>query len=118
MTLTHIDASQRMSQAIIHNQTVYLAGQVAQNANEPMRSQTEQVLVAIDAALANAGTDKSNVLAATIWVTDMAEFGEMNAAWDAWVTPGRPPVRACVEAALAKPEWKVEIMVTAALPEA
>lgn len=118
MTITHIDANQRMSQAVIHNQTVYLAGQVAQDASAAMRGQTEQVLAAVDAALAKAGTDKSHLLAATIWVTDMAEFSEMNAAWDAWVTPGRPPVRACVEAPLAKPEWKVEVMVTAALPEA
>lgn len=118
MTMTHIGANQRMSQAIIHNQTVYLAGQVPQDADAPMRAQTEQVLAAIDALLAKAGTDKSHLLAATIWVTDMAEFSEMNAAWDAWVAPGRPPVRACVEAALAKPEWKVEIMVTAAVPVA
>lgn len=118
MTMKHIDANQRMSQIVTHNQTVYLAGQVAQDGKAPMRTQTEQVLAAIDALLAKAGTDKSQLLAATIWVSDMAEFSEMNAAWDAWVTPGRPPVRACVEAALASPEWKVEVMVTAALPDA
>lgn len=118
MTVKHIDANQRMSQVVIHNQTAYLAGQVPQDDKAPMRTQTEQVLAAIDALLVKAGTDKSHLLAATIWVTDMAEFGEMNAAWDAWVTPNRPPVRACVEAALANPEWKVEIMVTAALPDA
>ncbi|MDN6318710.1 MAG: RidA family protein [Marinobacter sp.] len=118
MTMKHVDANQRMSQAVIHNQTVYLAGQVAQDGNASMRAQTEQALAAVDALLVKAGTDKSQLLAATIWVTDMAEFSEMNAAWDAWVTPGRPPVRACVEAALAEPKWKVEVMVTAALPGA
>lgn len=117
MSIKHIDAGERMSQIVIHNNTVYLAGQVAEDGQAPMQTQTEQVLAAIDSLLARAGTDKSLLLSATIWVTDMAEFSEMNAAWDAWVTPGRPPVRACVEAALAKPDWKVEISVIAALPD-
>lgn len=116
--MKYIDAGERMSQVIIHNQTVYLAGQVPQDSKVPMRTQTEQVLATIDTLLAKAGTDKSHLLTATIWVTDMTEVGEMNAVWDAWVTSGRPPVRACVEAVLVNPEWKVEIMATAALPEA
>ncbi|WP_404364073.1 RidA family protein [Marinobacter sp.] len=117
MTDRYIDSNQRMSQAVVHGNTVYLAGQVAADASAGMRGQTEQILQGIDQMLARAGTDKSHLLSATIWVTDMAEFAEMNAAWDAWVVDGRPPVRACVESRLAKPEWKVEIMVIAALQE-
>lgn len=116
MTITYHSSNQRMSQITVHNGTVYLAGQVAADASADMRGQTEQILAGIDALLAQAGTAKDHLLSATIWVTDLAEFDQMNVAWDAWVTPGRPPVRACVEAKLAKPEWKVEIMVVAALP--
>jgi enamine deaminase RidA (YjgF/YER057c/UK114 family) len=116
MTITYKGSNQRMSQVTVHNGTVYLAGQVAADASVGMREQTEQILAGIDDLLAQAGTAKDHLLSATIWVTDLAEFDQMNAAWDAWVTPGRPPVRACVEAKLAKPEWKVEIMVVAALP--
>lgn len=118
MSITFIDSNNRMSQAVVHNQTAYLAGQVAQDSSAAMRDQTDQVLANIDALLSRVGTDKSHLLSATIWVSDMAEFNEMNAAWDAWVAPGRPPVRACVQAPLAKPEWRVEIMVTAAVSEA
>ncbi|MGJ7456269.1 RidA family protein [Halomonas sp. MA07-2] len=117
MTVSYHDSNARMSQITIHNGTVYLAGQVPGDASD-MRGQTEQVLARIDELLAKAGTSKEHLIAAQIWVTSMAEFDQMNAAWDAWVTPGRPPVRAAIEAKLAKPEWKVEIMVTAALPEA
>ncbi|MDO3720118.1 RidA family protein [Marinobacter sp. chi1] len=118
MTDRYIDSSHRMSQAIVHGNTVYLAGQVASDASADMRGQTEQILQGIEQLLAKAGTDKQHLLSATIWVTDMAEFAEMNLAWDAWVADCRPPVRACVESKLAKPEWKVEIMVIAALPGA
>ncbi|MCK2182843.1 RidA family protein [Halomonas getboli] len=118
MSLSHHDSNERMSQIAVHNGTVYLAGQVPSDAGADMRGQTEQVLARIDALLAKAGTSKEQLISAQIWVTSMDEFAEMNAAWDAWVTPGRPPVRAAVEARLAKPEWKVEIMVVAALPEA
>lgn len=118
MTIRYTDTNKRMSQAVVHNGTVYLAGQVAHDAGADMQGQTEQILASIDQRLASEGTSKSNLLSATIWVTDMAEFSAMNAAWDAWVAPGRAPVRACVEAQLALPELKVEIMVVAALPEA
>ena len=101
MSDRYIDSNQRMSQVVVHGNTA---------------GQTEQILQGIDQLLAKAGTDKSHILSATIWVTDMAEFQEMNAAWDAWVTPGRTPARACVTGNLAKPEWKVEIMVIAAIP--
>ncbi|QJQ94643.1 MULTISPECIES: RidA family protein [Halomonadaceae] len=118
MSITYSGSNARMSQSVVHNNTVYLAGQVPQDGDVGMRVQTEQVLAKIDQLLADAGTSKENLLSAQIWVTDMAEFDEMNAAWDAWVAPGRPPARAALEAKLAKPEWKVEIMVIAALPEA
>lgn len=111
------DSNQRMSQIAVHNGTVYLAGQVPNDASQGMRGQTEQVLARIDDLLAQAGSSKQHLISALVWVTDMAEFDEMNAAWDAWVVPGRPPVRAATEARLARPEWKVEIMVVAALPE-
>lgn len=117
MSIQYTDANARMSQVTVHNGTVYLAGQVAKDSSADMRGQTEQILDQIDRLLAEAGTSKENLLSAQIWVTSMAEFDQMNAAWDAWVVPGRPPVRAAVEANLAKPEWKVEIMIIAALPE-
>ncbi|RTR06525.1 RidA family protein [Halomonas nitroreducens] len=118
MSLTHHDSNTRMSQIAVHNGTVYLAGQVPSDPSAGMRGQTEQVLARIDELLAKAGTSKEQLISAQIWVTSMSEFAEMNAAWDAWVVPGRPPVRAAVEAQLARPEWKVEIMAVAALPEA
>lgn len=112
----YIDSNHRMSQAVVHGNTVYLSGQVASDASAGMQGQTEQILQGIDKLLAKAGTDKSHILSATIWITDMAEFQGMNTAWDAWVVPERTPARACVTGNLAKPEWKVEIMVTAAIP--
>lgn len=117
MSIKYLHSNQRMSQVTIHKDTVYLAGQVAADPSADMRGQTEQILANIDKLLAEAGSSKENIMSATIWVTDMAEFAEMNAVWDAWVVPGRPPVRACVESNLAGPAWKVEIMVIAALPE-
>lgn len=118
MSINHIDSNVRMSQAVVHRGTVYLAGQVANDASVGMREQTQQILDNIDALLERAGSSRDALLSATIWVTDMADFADMNAAWDAWVADRHPPVRACVEAKLAKPEWKVEIMVIAALQEA
>ncbi len=116
MSTHYIDSNQRMSQAVIHNNTVWLAGQVAADASQGMRGQTEQILEQIDLLLQRAGTDKSHLLSATLWITAFDHFDEMNAAWDAWVVPGRPPARACVKADLARPEWLVEIMVVAAVP--
>lgn len=117
MSIHYHKPGARMSQFTVHNGTLYLAGQVAADASADMAGQTQQILQQIDALLAEGGSDKAQLLAATIWVTDMADFDAMNAAWDAWVAPGRPPVRACVEAKLAKPDWRVEIMVTAAVKE-
>ena len=118
MGVTYHESNARMSQVAVHNGTVYLAGQVPADATVGMRGQTEQVLARIDELLAQAGTSKEHLISAQVWVTDMAEFAEMNDVWEAWVVPGHPPVRAALEAKLAKPEWKVEIMVVAALPDA
>lgn len=114
MSIQRFDTGPRMSKAVVHGNTVYLAGIVA---NEPkgksMTEQTKDILGQIDGFLAKAGTDKSKLLTANIWITDMANFAEMNAVWDAWVSPGNTPARATVEAKLATPDYKVEIMVVA-----
>src|SRR5690348_7745064 len=115
MSIERKDVGARMSQVVIHGNTVYLAGVVAQNAKgKSVTEQTKDILATIDSHLAKAGTDKSKLLSANIWITDMAKFAEMNAVWDAWVSPGNTPARATVEAQLAAPDYKVEIMVTAA----
>ncbi len=114
MTIARHNAGPRMSGAVVHNNTVYLAGQVAADASAGVKGQTEQVLKKIDDLLKAAGTDKSKLLSANIWITDMAKFNEMNAVWDAWVSPGNTPARATVEAKLAAPGYNVEIMVVAA----
>jgi enamine deaminase RidA (YjgF/YER057c/UK114 family) len=114
--LTRIDPGPRMSDAIIHEGRVFLAGQVAERSRgRSVREQTAEILAEIDAVLKKAGTDKTRILTANIWLSDISTFNEMNAVWDAWVVPGRTPARATVEAKLAAPEYKVEIMVTAAL---
>ena len=115
MSITRHGVGARMSQAVVHAGTVYLAGQVADDTSVGIAGQTAQILAKIDERLAEAGTDKSKLLAAQLWITDMANFNEMNAVWDAWVTPGETPVRACVQATLAAPQFRVEIMVTAAV---
>ncbi|MBX3637055.1 MAG: RidA family protein [Rubrivivax sp.] len=109
------DVGARLSEMAVHNGVCYLAGQVAADASQDITGQTRQVLAAVDALLARAGTDKSRILMCQIFVADMAEFAAMNAVWDAWVSPGHAPPRATVQAALAKPQWRVEIVVTAAL---
>ena len=116
MSIDRIQGGPRMSQAVIHNNVVYLAGQVALAASKSgVAEQTREVLSRIDALLAEAGTDKSKLLAATIWLTDISTFEEMNRLWDAWVVPGATPARATVATpALASPDYKVEIAVTAA----
>lgn len=105
----------RMSEIAVHNNTVYLAGQVAEDASQDIQGQTRQVLAGIDALLAKAGSDKSRILMAQIFLPDLTDFAGMNAVWDAWVTPGHTPPRATVQAALAKPEWKIEVVITAAV---
>jgi len=105
----------RMSEMAVHNGVCYLAGQVAADGSQDIAGQTRQVLAQIDALLAQAGSDKTKILRAQIFLADIAEFPAMNAVWDTWVVAGHTPPRATVQAALAKPEWKVEIVVTAAL---
>ena len=113
MTIKRIQTGPRMSQAVIHNNTVYLAGQVAAGASVAI--QTREILASIDALLAEANTDKSRLLSATIWLTDMGSFAEMNSVWQAWVTPGDTPARATVMSPqLAATEFKIEIAVIAA----
>jgi enamine deaminase RidA (YjgF/YER057c/UK114 family) len=109
------DVGPRMSEMAVHNGVAYLAGQVASDATLDVQGQTANVLAQVDALLARAGTDKSRILMAQIFLADVADFAAMNAAWDAWVAPGHAPPRATVEARLAKPEWKVEIVVKAAV---
>lgn len=116
MTIKRIEAGKRMSQAVVHNGTVYLAGQVALEApGKSVAEQTTAVLARIDRFLAEAGTDKTKLLSATIWLVDMSKFEEMNAVWDAWVAPGAAPARATVESKLAAPQFAVEIGIIAAL---
>ena len=115
MTIERKHVGDRMSQLVIHGDTAYLAGQVAQNAaGQSVEAQTKDILATIDSLLAEAGTDKSKLLSATIWLTDMDTFNGMNAVWDAWVSPGNTPARACVESRLAAPQFNVEIGVIAA----
>ena len=109
------DVGVRMSEMAVHNGVCYLAGQVAVEGAPDITGQTREVLANIDALLARAGTDKSRILRAQIFLADMADFPGMNAVWDTWVEPNHTPPRATVQAALAKPEWKIEIVVTAAL---
>jgi enamine deaminase RidA (YjgF/YER057c/UK114 family) len=102
-----------MSEASIHNGIVYLAGQIPETADATIEVQTAEVLAAIDALLAQAGSDKSRILRAQIFLADINDFAGMNRAWDAWVVAGNAPARATVEAKLANPAWRVEIVVTA-----
>ncbi len=115
MTVQRHDVGPRMSKAVVHGDTVYLAGIVTESAKgKSVSEQTKDVLSIIDRYLAQAGTDKSKLLSANIWLSDMSTFAEMNAVWDAWVSPGNTPARATVEAKLASPQNTVEIMVVAA----
>ncbi len=113
--IQRFEVGPRMSELAVHNGVAYLAGQVPEDAAQAIEGQTRQVLEAIDALLAQAGTDKTRILRAQIFLADIADFAGMNKAWDAWVAAGHTPPRATVQAALARPEWKVEIVVTAAV---
>lgn len=115
MSIERKHTNQRMSQLVMHNDTVYLAGQVAKNAaGASVTEQTKDILATIDSLLAEAGTDKSKLLSVTIWLASIGDFDEMNAVWDAWISPGNAPARACVEARLASSKFTVEIGVIAA----
>lgn len=113
MAIERKDIGPRMSQIVINGGTVYLAGQCEEGATAG--EQTRAILETIDGLLAEAGSDRQHLLSATIWLSDIRYFDEMNAVWDGWVVPGHTPARACVEARLALPKYLVEIMVTAAV---
>ncbi|MDA3979635.1 RidA family protein [Gallibacterium sp. AGMB14963] len=114
MTIKRIDTGARLSEATIYGGIVYLAGQVPEDTSLDAYGQTKQVLQLIDNLLAQSNSDKSRILRAEIFLANMADYAEMNRAWDEWVIAGAAPARATVEAKLADPSWKVEIMITAA----
>lgn len=113
MTITRLGRGARMSEAVIHGDTIYLAGQIGAP-GESVTKQTEAVLAKIESLLERAGSSKDHMLMAQIWLADMADFAEMNAVWDAWIADAEPPTRATGEAKLASAGYKVEIIVTAA----
>jgi enamine deaminase RidA (YjgF/YER057c/UK114 family) len=109
------DVGARLSEMAVHNGVAYLAGQVAADGSQDITGQTKQVLAAIDALLARAGTNNGKLLRVEIILKDLADFPAMNAVWEAWLPAGHAPPRATVQANLAKPEWRVEMVVTAAI---
>ena len=113
--IQRFDVGPRMSEMAVHGGVAYLAGQVAGDGSADIAGQTRQVLAAVDALLARAGTDKSRILRAQIFLVDLADFAAMNAVWEEWVVAGHTPPRATVQAHLARPEWKIEVVVTAAV---
>jgi enamine deaminase RidA (YjgF/YER057c/UK114 family) len=113
--IQRFDVGERLSEMAVHNGTVYLAGQIPDDATQGIEGQTAQVLACVDKLLARAGTNKSRLLMVQIFLSDLADFPGMNAVWDAWVVPGQAPPRATVQAALANPAWRIEVVVTAAL---
>jgi enamine deaminase RidA (YjgF/YER057c/UK114 family) len=114
MSITRKHTGQRMSQIVIHGDTVYLAGQVASDATADIATQTRQVLEKIETLLHEAGSDTDKILSAQIWLTSMGHFAQMNEIWDAWLPEGTAPARACIEARLASPDLLVEIGIVAA----
>lgn len=114
LTIKRLHVGKTLSEVAIHNGTVYLAGQIAEDLTQNIEGQTREVLGHIDRLLAEAGSDKSRILMCQIYIADMKDFAGMNAVWGEWVAEGNSPPRATVEAKLAKPEWLVEMVVTAA----
>jgi enamine deaminase RidA (YjgF/YER057c/UK114 family) len=112
--IARMEMTDRMSKIVIHQDTVYLCGQVADNSEAPIGPQTENMLAKVEQLLQQAGSGKENMLSATIYLRDMKDFAGMNAVWDQWVPQGHAPVRACVEARMARPELLVEISIIAA----
>ncbi len=116
MDITRLGTERRrMSKIVIHNDTIYLCGQVAKDADTDIKEQNQTMLDKVDDLLVQAGSDRKHILSATIYIKEMNDFKEMNAVWDAWVIEGYSPARACVEASLARPELLVEISVIAAV---
>lgn len=114
MNIKRLHVGKTLSEVAIHNGTIYLAGQIAEDLTQDIAGQTREVLAHIDRLLAEAGSDKSHILMCQIFIADMRDFNGMNVAWNEWVADGNSPPRATVEARLAKPEWLVEMVVTAA----
>ena len=114
-TIEHIKPGPRLSGAVVHNGIVYVSGQVAETPNADVPTQTREVLAKIDKILAEAGSDKRHLLNASIWLSDIITFSQMNESWDAWIAPGPAPARATVEARIANAQWRVEIAVIAAV---
>ena len=115
MSITRFEAGKRMSQAVVHGNTVYLAGQVAADYNGTIEKQTTEVLEAVDKLLAQAGTSKAKLLTIQVILNNIGDFAAMNSVYDAWIDPANPPTRACIEARLAHPALKVEVIAVAAL---
>lgn len=115
MYIKRMETGQRMSRIVIHNDTIYLCGQVALDSNEEIQEQTKTMLEKVKTLLEQAGSDKEHILSATIYIKDMKDFKAMNEVWDNWVSEGHAPARACVEASMARPELLVEISVIAAV---
>ncbi|MDR6840955.1 RidA family protein [Pseudoxanthomonas sacheonensis] len=113
--IQRFEIGKRLSEMAVHNGTIYLAGQVPEDTSVNIQGQTKQVLESIDGLLAQAGSDKSKILHAQIFLPDLGDFAAMNEVWEAWVVPGHTPTRATVQAALANPKWKIEVVVTAAV---
>src|SRR5581483_907882 len=114
MSIQRINAGPRMSQAVVHGDTIYIAGQVASDTTADIVGQTRQILTKIESLLREAGSEKSKLLSANIWLSNVAYYDAMNSVWDAWVTPGSPPARATVGAPLAGPQYLIEIAAIAA----
>ena len=112
MSITRMHTSERMSKIVIHNGLVYLCGQVGEGAN--ITEQTSSMLASVDALLAEAGSSKSSILSATIWLKTMDDYDALNLVWDAWIDPDNPPARACGESRLATDDFLVEVIITAA----
>ena len=113
--MKHIKPGPRLSGAVVHNGIVYVSGQVPETPNADVGTQTKEIIAKIDGLLAEAGTDKRRILNASVWLSDIVTFDEMNKSWDEWVAPGPAPARATVEARIANPKWRVEIAVIAAV---
>lgn len=115
MQIKRYQVGKRMSQAVVHNGLVFLAGQVADDPKQDVKGQTAQILAKIDRLLEQAGSDKTRILSASIWLADYTTYNDVNEIWDAWVPEGEAPARACVESKLAFPQYTVEIGVIAAV---
>jgi enamine deaminase RidA (YjgF/YER057c/UK114 family) len=115
MTIQRKQTQKRMSKIVIHNNTIYLCGQVAEDSTRGIGEQTRTMLDKVDALLKEAGSDREHILSATIYIKSMDDFSEMNDVWDSWVPEGHAPARACVEASMAREELLVEVSVVAAV---